>query len=156
MRTVTLLATNDTTLKHRFHPIQYGGQYRVTVATDVDDAIPSKPFLYIAPPLLPPHQLNVVLNESGYIIYWQEHDLPEAISNKSKYYEVLVSEGESKINLTTAKVFKAQQPPFMFNDAKLDVIYSFAVRLVMESGFKSELSEIASVKNFRCKFTYPR
>ncbi|XP_020710796.1 sortilin-related receptor isoform X2 [Athalia rosae] len=147
-RTVSLLPTNETTLKHRFHPIQYGGKYRVTVSTDVDNAIPSQPVIYLAPPILPPHQLKVLHEESNYLIYWQEHDLPESIANKTGYhYEILVSEGEREVNLTTAKIIKTNEPSYIYKNAKTDVIYSFAVRLVTENGYQSQLSETVSIKS---------
>ena len=152
--TVTLPPSNDTVLKHTFKGIKYGGKYRITVATDVQDAIPSMPVDYDAPPILPPHQLTVMHDDNSYVLYWQERPLPEAMTKSTKYqYEILVSEGERTVNETSAKVFKTDQPPYIYKDPKTNVIYSFAVRLVTEEGYKSMQSEVASIQSPLGEFT---
>ena len=78
---IMLLPTSKTELSHRF-VVHYGGHYRVTVQTDSSTAIPAKPVEYIAPPIQPPHQLQVLPERNGsYIVYWREKDLPAAIAN---------------------------------------------------------------------------
>jgi hypothetical protein len=78
---VTLLPTNKTELSHWF-VVHYGGHYRVTVQTESDAAIPTKPVEYVAPPIEPPHQLQVLPERNGsYIVYWKERGLPAAITN---------------------------------------------------------------------------
>lgn len=153
-RTTTLLATSETSLKQIFRKIQNGGKYLLTIATDVPDAIPSTPVIYLAPPILPPHQLEVVLlTDSSYKVYWQEHNLRESIASDTKYhYEVLVNVGESTINETSAEIFQVDSAPFFYKNAKTHVIYSFAVRLVTEDGYRSQLSEIVSTENPGSKF----
>ncbi|XP_012284613.1 sortilin-related receptor [Orussus abietinus] len=147
-KTVTLPPTNETTMKYKFTSVQYGGKYNITISTDVDYAIPSKPAIYLAPPILPPHQLNVLHEEGNYILYWQERGLPDSIAKNTKYhYEILVNEDSRSINESTAMIFKEDQPPYIFPNAKTDVIYSFAVRLVTEKGYKSLLSEVVSIES---------
>lgn len=145
---VTRPATNDTIIKHTFRSIKHGGQYRITVATDVNDAKPSQPVIYIAPPIPSPHQLHVMPDDGKYIVYWQERELPDTLdNNKTKYhYEILVNEDSRTINESGAKVYKCDQPPFIYKDAKASVIYSFAVRLVTEEGYSSLLSETQSIR----------
>jgi len=78
---VTLLPTVSTELSHWFE-VHYGGHYRVTVQTDSDTAIETKPVEYLAPPIQPPHQLQVLPERNGsYIVYWKEKGLPAAIAN---------------------------------------------------------------------------
>ncbi|XP_016840986.1 sortilin-related receptor, L(DLR class) A repeats-containing-like isoform X2 [Nasonia vitripennis] len=138
----TLAATNETVLKHPFRDIKYGGRYNISISTDVEGAIPSPWVIYNAPPILPPHQLTVRFAEGNYEIYWQERQLPESIAKTTKYhYEVLVNEGERTINESTAAIFKTNQPPYIYQNAKLDKIYAFAVRLVTEEGYRSIMSE---------------
>lgn len=78
---VTLLSTSMTELSHWFS-VHYGGHYRVTVQTYSEDAIPTKAVEYLAPPIQPPHQLQVLPERNGsYIVYWKERGLPAAIAN---------------------------------------------------------------------------
>lgn len=77
---IMLLPTSETELYHWF-VVHYGGHYRVTVQTDSNTAIPSKPVEYLAPPIQPPHQLLVQQGNGSYIVYWQERGLPPAIAN---------------------------------------------------------------------------
>lgn len=145
--TVTLSPTNETIMKHTFKSIQYGGKYSITVATDVENAIPTQPFIYIAPPIKPPHQLTVLHDNTEYLIYWQEPDLPENIRNDShRHYEILVAEGSRTINESTAKILLAKDPPYRYKDAKTDTIYTFAARLVTNDGYQSPLSETWSTQ----------
>lgn len=58
-------------------------------------------------------------------------------------YKVLVSEG-STVNVSTAQQFETKSPPFIFNNVKEGVIYSFAVVVVTDDGYSSKLSEINS------------
>lgn len=145
---VTLPSTNETIMKHTFHSIKYGGKYSITIATDVENAIPTQPFIYIAPSIKPPHQLTVLHDNKEYLIYWQEPDLPENIQKDAdRYYEILVAEGSRTINESTAKVLLAKDPPpYRYKDAKTDTIYTFAARLVTNEGYQSPLSETWSTQ----------
>lgn len=60
-------------------------------------------------------------------------------------YEVMVSEGNS-LNETTAHIYSAAEPPFIFDDLKEGVVYSFAVRLRTNDGYSSILSEVNTVE----------
>ncbi|XP_066589021.1 sortilin-related receptor-like [Prorops nasuta] len=141
--TFTLPPTNETLMKHPFRNVKYGGRYEITVATDVKNAIPTEPVIYLAPPLLPPRLVDVSYREDGtYYVYWQEHSFSEDVTKNTKFhYEILVAENSRTINVSTAKVFTREEPPFVYPNAKFGVIYSFAVRLVSEEGRKSQLSE---------------
>lgn len=143
---VTLSPTNETIMKHTFSSIKHGGKYCIVIATDVENAEPSQPIFYNAPEISPPHQLQVIPEGSEYIIFWQEHNLPESLTNGKYHYEILVAEGSNKINESIAKVFKVDQPSYNFRDVKPNVIYSFAVRLVSDEGYQSPLSEIVSIR----------
>ncbi|KAG7199404.1 hypothetical protein KM043_014034 [Ampulex compressa] len=145
---VTLPPTNETSMKHSFHSIKYGGKYHITVATDVENAIPSRTVTYVAPPIAPPHRLKIEHEDDEYIIYWDGYDVQNSSDNDTKYhYEILVSEGERTVNETTAKSIRVDQPPYIYKGAKTNVIYSFAVRRVSEHGYRSILSEIRSVES---------
>ncbi|XP_034183961.1 sortilin-related receptor [Osmia lignaria lignaria] len=143
---VTLAPTKETLMKHTFNCIKHSGKYRITVATDVENAIPRQPVIYTAPIILPPHQVKVLHENEGLLVFWQEHDLPESIKTDKYHYEILMVEGHT-MNESLAKVFKVEQPPYTFKDVKPDVIYSFAVRLVTEEGYMSPLSETYSTRN---------
>lgn len=144
---MTLPRTNETIMKHTFHSIKFGGKYNITVATDVENAISTPPFIYIAPPIKSPHQLTVLQDNREYFIYWQEPDLPESISKDSNWhYEILVTEGSTTINESTAKIVWAKQPPYIYKDAKSGTIYTFAVRLVTDEGYQSSLSAAWSTR----------
>ncbi|XP_043284191.1 sortilin-related receptor-like isoform X2 [Venturia canescens] len=145
---VTLQPTNDTIIKHTFKGMKYGGKYRVTISTDVEDAIPSQPVMYVAPPILPPHQLSVLREADTYVLYWQERSLPEGVTKNGQFhYEIIVNEGEHAINESSAKIIHWGQPPYIFKDAKTDVIYTFAVRAVTADGYQSMLSEAVGVRS---------
>lgn len=143
---VTLPPTNETIMKHTFHSIKYGGKYNITIATDVENAIPTQPFIYMAPPIKPPHQLSVLTDSRKYVIYWQEPDLPESMKSLNLHYEILMAEGSRTINESTAKILRADQPPYIYKDAKTDTIYTFAARLVTDEGYQSSLSEAWSTQ----------
>lgn len=144
---VTLLPTNETIMKHTFNSIKYGGKYSITIATDVQLAIPTQPFIYVAPPIKPPRQLTVLHDNTEYLIYWQEPDLPENIQKDAdRHYEILVAEGSRTINESTAKVLFAKDPPYRYKNAKTDMIYTFAARLVTNEGYQSPLSETWSTQ----------
>lgn len=146
--TVTLPPTNETALKHTFNSIKHGGKYKITIATDVENAIPSQPVIYVAPIIMPPHQLKVIHEDHGYVIFWQEHDLPESFKTTKYHYEILVVEGSKTMNESIAKIYKVDQPPYTYKDVKPRVIYTIAVRLVTEEGYQSPLSEIFSFRNY--------
>lgn len=149
---VTLPATNETIIKHTFEGVKYGGKYRITIATDVENAIPSRPMMYIAPPILPPHQLTVLPDNNSYVLYWQARDLPDSITKNTKYhYEVLINEDEDTINETTAKVFKCDQPPYIYENVNETSIYSFAVRIVTDEGYRSSRSEVFTAPSLSSK-----
>ena len=68
------------------------------------------------------------------------------------HYVILVSEG-GNLNKTMAKEYAAKSPPYILNDSQDGVMYSYAVQLVTEDGYKSRLSEVMSLvvtkgKNF--------
>lgn len=133
-------------MKHTFNKIKYGGIYRVVIATDVKNAIPSHPVIYHAPPILPPHQLKVLHKEGNYLVYW--HHQPDNMATITNYhYEILVAEGSRTLNESNTQIFKADQPPYIYKNAKPDLIYTFAVRLVTEEGYRSILSETRSIES---------
>lgn len=143
---VTLPPTNETVMRHKFNSIKHGGKYKIIISTDVEDAIPSPSVTYTAPDIQPPHQVNVLHKDQGFIIFWQEHDLPSTLNNVKYHYEILVVEGSNMMKESSAKIYKVDQPPYIYKDAKPDLIYTFAVRLVTEEGFQSPLSEVFSTR----------
>ncbi|CAK9806758.1 Sortilin-related receptor [Anthophora plagiata] len=144
---VTLPPTNETVMKHTFNSIKHGGRYRITVSTDVENAIPSQPLIYMAPEIQPPHQLKVLPNNEDFIVVWREYVLPETLKTAKYHYEILVVEGSYSMNESIAKVYKVDQPPYTFKEAKPDVTYTFAVRLVTDEGYQSPLSETFSTRH---------
>ena len=92
----------------------------------------------------PPHQVKVLYDEQRFVVYWQEHDLPDVMRDEKYHYEVLVMEGSHVMNDSIAKIYKSDQPPYIYKDVKPDTIYSFAIRLVTEEGYQSPLSEVFS------------
>lgn len=143
---VTLPPTNETVMRHKFNSIKHGGKYKIIISTDVEDAIPSPSIIYTAPDIQPPHQVNVLHKDQGFIIFWQEHDLPSTLSNVKYHYEILVVEGSNMMKESSAKIYKVDQPPYIYKDAKPDLMYTFAIRLVTEEGFQSPLSEVFSTR----------
>lgn len=144
----TLPATNETIMKHTFSGIKFGGKYHITVATDFENSIPSQPVIYSAPPISSPQQLVVTRRDDQYVLNWQEGLVPDSITKDAKHhYEILVAEGSKTINESIAKVFKANKSSFVFDNAKTDVIYTFAVKLVTEEGYQSQLSQPYSIQH---------
>ena len=152
--TFTLRPTNETDMKHMLKNIKPGGIYQITVSTDVDGAIPAGPINYTAPPIQPPHQVLIEKHpkEEKYIVKWEERDMPESIKKGDYHFEILVSDGSSTVNETSAKVYKQKQPPFEFTPSNSDSMQSIAVRLVTEEGYQSKLSEVISIVNPNGKF----
>lgn len=121
--------------------ISYGAIYDVSVATDDPDAIFTSNVTYYAPVILPPFEVKTVIESNGtFFLYWQERNVPEAVG--SYQYEVLVSEGNS-LNETTAEKFLVSKPPFRYTNSSAHM-YTFAVRILADSGYKSVLSEQVS------------
>ncbi|XP_076656222.1 sortilin-related receptor isoform X2 [Halictus rubicundus] len=143
---VTLPPTTDSKLNHTFNSISYGGKYSIVIATDVENAMPSRMVIYAAKRIPSPHQLLVVPERSEYVLFWEEHELYKSMNCTLCSYEILVVEGSNKMNESAAKVFKVHQPPYKYTDVKPNVIYSFAVRLVTNEGHRSHLSEVVSVR----------
>lgn len=150
---VSTNATTETTLKHRFNGTRFGSTYLVTVATDVDNALPSLPVEYVAPRIARPHQVKVLYTNTSFTVYWEEDaETINSIPSDVKYhYEVFISEGERQVNETTAKVIEVNQPPFTYPNAKTGIIYSFAVRLATQDGYQSLFSETVSTEISGCK-----
>lgn len=118
----------------------------MTVQTNTSAAIPTKPVEYIAPPIQPPHQLQVLPERNGsYIVYWKERGLPAAIANMTFRYIVLVSQG-SVLNMSTVTQYSTSGPPFILNKVQEGTIYSFAVVLETSDGYRSHMSEVRSVE----------
>lgn len=107
-------------------------------------SIPSQTIVYNAPPIPSPKQLSVNFEDNKYVLYWQTRQVLD--KSLSYHYEVLINEGKNHVDESTAQVIKVDQPPFLFNEPKLDTIYSFSVRLVTDEGFKSPISETYSTQ----------
>ncbi|XP_058808716.1 sortilin-related receptor-like [Phymastichus coffea] len=138
----TVAPTNETMPRHPFR-IKYGGRYNITVATDVEGAIPSQWVVYNAPPLPPPHQIAANYDQGKYLVNWQNRNLPESIAKNIKYHiELYVNEGTKTVNESTATVYKVDQPPFILENVKPGKNYAFAARIVTDEGYKSSLSEV--------------
>lgn len=141
---VTLKPSSDVELHHDF-VTQYGGHYKVCVSTVVQGALPGPCQEYLAMPLPTPHQLQILPEKNGsYILYWKESSMPDYMSGLKYHYVILVSEGPT-LNRTTAKEYIAKSAPYILNDAQDGVMYSYAVQLVTEDGYKSPLSEVMSL-----------
>ncbi|XP_023026610.2 sortilin-related receptor [Leptinotarsa decemlineata] len=128
-------------LSYRVFNVSYGGIYNVRVATDYPGATYSKPVTYEAPPILPPFETSVSLENNGsYKVSWLERKLP---NNIGKYfYEVLVQEGNS-LNETYAQKFVVDKPPFFYTNSSHQT-YTFAVRIRTGKGLHSQASELVS------------
>lgn len=141
---ITLKPSSDVDLHHEF-VTQYGGHYRVCVSTAVQGALPGPCQEYLAMPLPTPHQLQILPEKNGsYILYWKESSMPDYMSGLKYHYVILVSEGPT-LNRTTAKEYIAKSAPYILNDAQDGVMYSYAVQLVTDDGYKSPLSEVMSL-----------
>nr|XP_033333718.1 uncharacterized protein LOC117224719 [Megalopta genalis] len=103
---VTLPPTDKTIMNHTFNSINYGSTYNIVIATVVENTLPSRPVIYTAIAIPPPHQLLVVPEKSAYVLFWQEHDLPGDLENSKYHYEILVMEESKKKNESTATIFK--------------------------------------------------
>ncbi|KAK9512535.1 hypothetical protein O3M35_000936 [Rhynocoris fuscipes] len=142
---VTLLPTNETKRSHQIY-VYYGARYKVSVQTDADNSVPCEEVEHWAPPLPSPHQVQIVVHTNGsHLIYWVPHIPSHAVNMPKHHFEILVNEGPI-LNESTAEIYVANESPFVLNNIKEGIIYSFAVRLVTEKGFKSPLSEITSVE----------
>lgn len=134
------IGVNGTSLSHVF-TISYGGVYEVSVATGHFNSNYSKPITYLAPPILPPFEIQVVTENNGsYVVYWQERELPASMGKY--FYEVLVHEGNT-LNETTAQRFQIDKPPFVYTNSSAST-YTFAVRIKTWKGLKSVTSELLS------------
>ena len=79
---VTLLPKNDTKFEHTFNT-HFGGRYSIVVSTTADKSIPSLPVYYDAPEILPPHQVQVLINGSSFYVLWRQKELPESLESSS-------------------------------------------------------------------------
>lgn len=136
------IKSNGTSLSRDFN-VSYGGIYNISIATGELDTNYSKPIAYHAPPISPPSEFQVVSENNGsYVVNWQERELP---ANVGKYfYEVLLQEGDS-LNETTAQKFQIDKPPFVYTYSSAST-YTFAVRIKMWNGLKSETSLFVTKK----------
>ena len=76
---ITTLPTNATYVEVQFK-VHWGGHYNITVETDTEDAIVAGPISYDAPPIPPPHQLQVepIEKNGSYILFWKDQPLEKA------------------------------------------------------------------------------
>nr|CAD7431907.1 unnamed protein product [Timema monikensis] len=143
--TVTMLPTRNTSLNYWFIT-RHGGRYRFSVRTGNAHSNSSRVVEYTAPIILPPGQVQVLPEKNGsYFVYWKETKLPDALQGKKFQYVVMVSPGRS-INMSAIKEYRANNPPIILNNMNSDTIYSVAVVLETEEGFRSLLSEVESVE----------
>lgn len=138
--------TSDSELSESYQ-VNIGGTYKVKVSTFIPDAIPSKEFIFRAPPILPPHQIQIISYENGTCaILWNEKDLPENFTKEKKLkYVVLVNQGNQSDEKSALK-FETQGPPFIYNNVTPGEIYTFAVYLQTNEGYRSLLSEVNSIE----------
>ncbi|XP_046384462.1 sortilin-related receptor-like isoform X2 [Ischnura elegans] len=151
---ISLAPSANTALEHRIEG-RYGGHYEFKVQTlpaasdekTVGLSMPSKPYIYTAPPIFPPHQIQVLPERNGsYIVYWKEDKAVTQQVPDGKYkYKVYVSEGHN-VDMSTAKQYDSSGPPFILNNVKEGTIYSVAVQLVTMDGYHSILSEVNSLE----------
>uniref|UniRef100_A0A8D9B9P9 Sortilin-related receptor n=1 Tax=Cacopsylla melanoneura TaxID=428564 RepID=A0A8D9B9P9_9HEMI len=135
--------TNNTDLSHDIQ-VEYGGVYNISIAPDSTNGQMSEEYVFVAPPLPPPHQVIVLPEKNGsYIIYWKEVVLPAKLKNIPFKYSVFAIEG-SDMDLERAREYQVESPPFIISDVYDGRTYCFAVRLVTTRGFRSALSEIYS------------
>lgn len=112
--------------------ITYGAIYEVSVATDEPNAIYTPNVTYHAPPILPPYDVNILVENNGsFIVMWRERDVPKTVGNYK--YEVLVSEGNS-LNESTAERILVEKSPFIYTNATSNM-YTFAVRIKTDAGY---------------------
>ncbi|XP_071441297.1 sortilin-related receptor-like isoform X2 [Hetaerina americana] len=151
---ISLAPTARTEMEHRLEG-HYGGHYEFKVQTlpsssagkTVGLSMPSKPYIYTAPPILPPHQIQVLPERNGsYIVYWKDDkEIVRQIKEGEYRYKVYVSEGLN-VDMSTAKQYDSSGPPFILNNVKEGTIYSVAVQLVTPDGYHSILSEVNSLE----------
>ncbi|XP_046665505.1 sortilin-related receptor-like isoform X3 [Homalodisca vitripennis] len=140
----TNMPTSEVDLQHTFF-IQYGGRYNVCVSTSVMGSAEGPCVEYWARQLPPPHQLQVLQETNGsYVLYWRQDQLPANLSSNDYHYVVLVSPGSS-LNISTAKELKTNSAPYFFSPEDEDTIYSYAVVLETNAGYRSLPSEVVSL-----------
>lgn len=133
--------SNTSELHHVFE-ITYGAVYQISVGTDERGARFTENVTYYAPAILPPYEVEVFMESNGsYIVYWQEHQIPPDVGPYS--FEVLVSEG-NMLNESTAQRLSIDKPPLIYTN-KTSNVYTFSVRIIAKSGYKSMKSEIISL-----------
>lgn len=136
---ITIDNTNNTELSHTAYGT-YGGVYEIRVSTNVPNATFTSPFTYIAPPILPPIEFEVFATDNGsYGLSWLDK-FPDQGGPYS--YELMVSEGNA-LNEKAAQTIQVHHPPIYYTNTTSQT-YSFAVRIVSEVGYKSELSTVES------------
>lgn len=78
-------------IQHIFD-VSYGGVYNVSVSSSEPGAQFTPVVVYTAPPILPPYEVKVwVENNGSYILYWQERKVSQLLG--AYQYEVIVSPG---------------------------------------------------------------
>ncbi|XP_044254445.1 sortilin-related receptor-like isoform X1 [Tribolium madens] len=118
--------------------VKYGAIYDISVATREIGAIYTPNVTYYAPPILPPHEVKTSIAPNGsFIVEWQEADVPKDVGPYK--YEVLVSEGNT-MDEATARRFRVDKPPFIYSNSSSNM-FTFAVQIVTDSGYKSITSE---------------
>lgn len=133
--------SNSSDLSHLFE-ITYGAVYHISVGTEEPGARFTQNVTYYAPAILPPHEVEVFMENNGsYVVYWQEHDISPDVGPYS--FEVFVSEGNS-LNESTAQRFIIDKPPLIYTNSTSNV-YTFSVRIIAKSGYKSIKSETISL-----------
>ncbi|XP_022913328.2 sortilin-related receptor-like isoform X1 [Onthophagus taurus] len=134
-----------TEISHDFY-VNFGGIYKVVVSTDAEGAKPSPEVIYNAPPVPPAFDVQVMIENNGsYVVYWRGHNITALnLANVSYEYEVLISEGKD-LNEKTAQRFTVTNPPFIYNNVTAEM-YSFGVMMKTERGYRSALSNVATVK----------
>uniref|UniRef100_A0A2S2QL46 Sortilin-related receptor n=1 Tax=Sipha flava TaxID=143950 RepID=A0A2S2QL46_9HEMI len=129
---------------HLTVPINYGGNYLISVSTITPNAIPSSLINYRAPELPLPHQVKVFNMPGGhYEVSWQKPILPSTLQKSVIHYLVHISAG-SEINSTIAQTYSAKDSPFNISDPPKSNQLSVAVQLATDAGYVSRMSEVFS------------
>ncbi|XP_044750079.1 sortilin-related receptor-like [Coccinella septempunctata] len=124
--------------------VSYGGIYNVSVSTNETGAQFTAPMVYYAPPILPPYEVKVwVENNGSYILYWQERKLSPLVG--SYKYEVVVTPGNT-FNENSSERYLVDKPPFIYTNFT-GTMYTFGVRLITHENFTSLVSERVSMSN---------
>ncbi|KAL3265395.1 hypothetical protein HHI36_009601 [Cryptolaemus montrouzieri] len=136
---------------HHVFDVSYGGIYNVSVATDAVGALYTPFVTYHAPPIPPPFEVKVLVENNGsYILYWQEREIPQLIGTYK--YEVLISPGNT-LDEKNAEKYIVDKPPFIYTNFTSNM-YTFGVRLMTHDNFTSLLSERVPISNeFRLSVT---